>query len=247
MTSNIFFNQLRFRSIRIPSLLSFRLDDSVSSSTLSRHRGSWGRIQMRLQHVHSFVHLKKNQNPLILPKKIFENEEKKSRKHENRMVFLSDHRPRRATRRNRNMRSRAHAISEDTGTSLISDAQLGIYCTVICSSNADNPFTSNLAAMCREPRRISYYSFLPFDCGPTYLVLQLIRLFQHQQQLGIINLQQHSSNFSRQIGINLCNQREELFTQHLLLFGRVSLGQSRWINSTDVLQNHKIKHHGSRP
>ena len=70
----------------------------------------------------------------------------------------------------------------------------------------------------------------------TYLPLQRVMIFQHVQQLSVVDLQEHTGDLPGQVRVHALDQREETLTEHLLLFLRRSRGQhggGEWLLALD--------------
>merc|ERR1719205_425180 len=78
-------------------------------------------------------------------------------------------------------------------------------------------FRSNLSLL----RRFILMS-LEYGDGFLYLALQGLVVLQHVQQLRVVDLEKHASDFAGQIGEHALDQREQTLAEHLLLFLRLS-------------------------
>lgn len=61
--------------------------------------------------------------------------------------------------------------------------------------------------------------------GLVDLVVEGLRGLQHVQQLGVVHLEEHARDLTRQIGLALLDEREDALADHLLLLGRVGVGE----------------------
>ena len=70
----------------------------------------------------------------------------------------------------------------------------------------------------------------------SYLALKGCLILQHVNQIRVINLEQHASNFTRQIWVHAVDQRVQPLSQHLLLFlqrGSGQHGSGQWLLALD--------------
>ena len=86
-----------------------------------------------------------------------------------------------------------------------------------------------------QPARRTLDSSQP-SSRDSYLALKRVVILQHVEELGVVNLEQHTSDLASEVRVHPLNEREQSLTQHLLLLLRRSGGQhggGEWLLSLD--------------
>ena len=61
-----------------------------------------------------------------------------------------------------------------------------------------------------------------------YLGSERFTGFQHVKKFGVVDFEQHTSDFTSQVRLHLLDQREQTFTEHLLLLLWCGIGKGSW-------------------